>query len=265
MMESFDGIVIGAGQNGLIAAAYLAKAGLRVAVMESRPTPGGSVWTGELSVPGFKHNIHALYCKVHDSPVHRDLELERYGVSYIFPNPKKAFVRHDSYLLFYQDLEATCESLRRISPKDAETFRKVGRKWQRWYLDFILPEMFCAPKPPEEWHAEIRRKPGGAEYLDVVLNYSPLDYTNELFESEYCRMAIIRGAVSAEYDVTTKGIPALVFATIVNWFAGRTAIVRGGTRRVADALTRIVEEHGGSIHLRAPVARGPVAHRAAQG
>ena len=264
-MESFDGIVIGAGQNGLIAAAYLAKAGLRVAVMESRPTPGGSFCTDELSVPGFKHNIHALYCKVHDSPVHRDLELERYGVSYIFPNPKKAFVRHDSYFLFYQDLEATCESLRRISPRDAETFRKVGRKWQRWYLDFILPEMFGAPKPPEEWHAEIRGKPGGAEYLDVVLNYSPLDYTNELFESEYCRMSIIRGAVSAEYDVTTKGIPALVFATIVNWFAGRTAIVRGGTRRVADALARIIEEHGGSIHLGAPVARVLVENGAAKG
>ena len=265
MDESYDGIIIGAGQNGLITAAYLAKAGLRVAVVEGRPVAGGSFCTDELSVPGFRHNIHALYSKVHDSPVHSDLELDRYGVSYVFPNPKKAFVRHDSYFLFYQDIARTCESLRRISPRDAETFSRVGPKWQQWYVDFVMPELFSAPRPPQEWHDEIRRKPGGAEYLDVVLNRSPLEYTNELFESEYCRLSIIRGAVSAEYDVTTRGMPALVFATIVNWFAGRTGIVRGGTRRLSEALERIVRENGGVIHTGVPVERILVEHGSARG
>ena len=225
--SSFDGIIIGAGHNGLITAAYLAKAGLKVAVFEFRATVGGAFSTEELTVPGFKHDLHALYIKLHDSPVHGDLELGRYGVSYIFPTPKEAFVRHDSYFLYYQDVQANYESIRRISPKDAESYRKAARDWQRWYLDFILPELYSAPRPPDEWEAWIRAKPGGREYLDVVLGYSPMEYANELFESEFCRLAFIRGAVSAEYDVNTKGIPPLVFATIVSWFAGTTAIIQG--------------------------------------
>jgi len=249
----YDGVIIGAGHNGLITAAYLARAGLKMAVFESRPTVGGGFATEELTVPGFKHLIHAVHCKVHESPVHGDLNLDRYGVSYIFPSPKKAFVRHDSYFLYYQDVEATYDSIRRISPKDAETFKRVARKWHQWYLDFIMPELYSAPKPPDIWEAEIRNKPGGKEYLDVVLNHSPLEYANELFETEYCRLSVIRGATAAEYDVATKGIPALVFSHIVNWFAGKTALIRGGTRRFPEALARIVAENGGKVFLRQPV------------
>ena len=189
----FDGIIVGAGHNGLITAAYLAKAGLKIAVFESRPNVGGGFATEELTVPGFKHNIHAIHCKIHDSPVQADLELARHGVSYIFPEPKKAIVRHQSYFLFYQDVEATYDSIRRISAKDAETYRRAARKWQQWYLDIILPELYSAPNPPDVWEAETRNKPGGKEYVDIVLGYSPAEYAAELFESEYCRLAPSRG------------------------------------------------------------------------
>ena len=251
----FDGIIIGAGHNGLITAAYLAKAGLKVAVFESRPNVGGGFATEELTVPGFKHNIHAIHTKLHDSPVHGDLDLGRYGVSYIFPTPKKAFVRHGSYFLFYQDVEANYNSIRRISTKDAETYRKVARKWQQWYRDFILPELYSAPNPLDEWEAETRKKPGGKEYVDVVLGYSPVEYAAELFESEYCRLSLSGGAVSAEYDPATKGIPAIVFATMLDWFAGKTALVRGGTRQVAEALAQTVKENGGKVFDRQRVGR----------
>src|SRR3989338_5634613 len=107
----FDGIVIGGGHNGLITAAYLAKAGLRIAVFEFRPNVGGAFSTEELTVPGFRHNLHALYCKMHESPVHGDFDLGRHGVSYIFPTPKEAFVRHDSYFLYYQNVQANYDSI----------------------------------------------------------------------------------------------------------------------------------------------------------
>ena len=261
----FDGIIIGAGHNGLITAAYLAKAGLKVAVFESRPTVGGAFATEELSVPGFKHNTHAIYCKMHDGPVNADLELERYGVSYIFPRAKKAFVRRDSCFVYYQDIEATENSIRRFSGKDADTFRKVARKWQRWYLDFTAPELYAAPKPWDQWEADIRSKPGGKEYLDVILGYSPVEYAAELFESDFCRLAVLRGCAVAEYDLATKGIPPLVFSTMVSWFAGTIAIIRGGTRVVADALARIIEAHGGKIFVGQPVWRIIVEKGAAKG
>ncbi len=262
---SFDGVIIGGGHNGLITAAYLAKAGIKVGVFESRPNVGGAFSTEELTVPGFKHNLHALYCKLHDSPVHGDLELDRYGVSYLFPTPKEAFIRHDSYFVYYQDVEATCNAIRRISVRDAETYARVARKWQRWYLDFLLPELYSPPKARDEWEAWIRKKAGGAEYLDVVLNYSPVAYAQELFESEYCRLSFVRGAVSAEYDSTTKGIPPLVLATIISWFAGTTAIVRGGTRRFAEAVGQFIERHGGKIFVGRPVEKIGIEAGAATG
>ena len=261
----FDGIIIGAGHNGLITAAYLAKAGLKVAVFESRPTVGGGFATEELTVPGFKHNIHAIHCKIHDSPVHRDLELDRYGLSYLFPEPKKAYVRHDSYFLFYQDVEANYDAIRRISSRDAETYRKVAPKWRQWYLDIILPELYSAPKPADEWEAETRKKPGGQEYVDVVLGYSPVEYAAELFESEYCRLGLFGGAVSAEYDPATKGMPAIVFATMLDWFAGKTALVRGGTRQIAEALAKSVKEYGGKVFDRRRVGRILVENGVAKG
>ena len=245
--ERYDGIIIGAGHNGLITAAYLAKAGLKIAVYESRPNVGGGFATEELTVPGFKHNIHALFCKLHDSPMHADLELGRHGVSYIFPHLKEAFIRHSSYFLCYQDVESTYNSLRRISTRDAETFKKISRQWQEWYLDFILPDMYSAPKPPDQWEAETRAKPGGKEYADVVLGLTPREYANQLYESEFAQYTVWRGAASAEYDVRNKGIPTLVFATMANWFAGKTAIIRGGTRKIPEALAQVFEENGGKI------------------
>ncbi len=115
----YDGIIVGAGHNGLITAAYLAKAGLKIAVFEARPSVGGAFATEEVTAPGFKHLIHAIHSKIHDSPVHSDLDLGRHGVSYIFPDPKKVFVRHDSYFVYSQNIEKTYNSIRRISSKDA--------------------------------------------------------------------------------------------------------------------------------------------------
>lgn len=261
----FDGIIIGAGHNGLITAAYLAKAGVKIAVFESRPTVGGGFATEELSVPGFKHNTHAIFCKIHDSPVHYDLELERYGVSYIYPRAKKAFVKRDSCFVYYQNIDETEASIRRFSSEDADTFHRVARKWRQWYLDFILPELYAAPKPWDQWEAELRKKPGGKEYLDVVLGYSPLEYAAELFESDFCRMALLRGALAAEYDIRTKGIPPLVLATIINYLAAKTAMVRGGTRVLAEGLARVIEENGGKIFIRQPVSKILVENGAAKG
>ncbi len=261
----FDGIIIGAGHNGLITAAYLAKAGLKIGVFEARPTVGGGFAIDEVTAPGFKHNLHALYCKIHESPAHSDLELGRYGVEYAFPDPKMAIVRKDGYFLYHQEREKTYESIKRISEKDARTFLDVSKKWRQWYVDFVLPEMYSIPKPPAEWEAEILSRPGGPEYLDVVKNYSPLEYANQLFESEYCRLAVIRGAASAEYEVNSKGIPALVFQTILNWFNGKTAHVLGGIKQIPLALARIIRENGGTIFENQRVARIIVEDNQAKG
>lgn len=262
---TFDGIVIGGGHNGLITAAYLAKAGLKIAVFEARHLIGGGFATEELTLPGFKHNIHTIHSKMHDSPAHYDLELERYGASYIYPDPKMAFVRHDDYFVIYQGAERNIEAIARRSKKDAETYRVVAKKWHQWYLDFILPYLYSAPKPPDQWEGEILAKPGGKEFLEVVTGYSPVEYSEELFVDEFCRLSVQRGATAAEYDISTPGIPPLVLAHIINWFSGLTSLVRGGTREVAEALVRVLKDNGGEVFLSEPVARIMVEQGAAVG
>lgn len=247
--ESYDGIVIGAGHNGLITAAYLAKAGLRIAVFERRPTVGGGFATEELTAPGFKHNIHAIHCKLHEGPVHRDLALDQYGVSYAFPEPKMAFVRHEDYFVYYQGTKRNVQTISRISQKDAKTYASVSEQWRRWYLDFILPELYSAPLPPDQWEEKLRRRSGGAAYLSAIQDFSPLEYACDLFESDFCRMSVLRAVASAEYSPVTKGIPPLVFAHIVNWFAGNTALIKGGSRTAAEGLARVIDENGGRVFV----------------
>ncbi len=261
----YDGIIIGGGHNGMITAAYMAKAGLKVAVFEGRPQVGGGFATEECTAPGFKHNIHANYSKIHESPIQTDFNLDRYGISYVFPEPKKAFIRHDSYFLYYQNRERTYEEIKNVSKNDAETFRVVSEKWWKWYLDFVLPEMYSIPQRPDQWASEIAAKPGGKEYLDVVLNYSPLQYAQEVFETEYCQLAFIRGATSAEYDVNSKGISCMVFETILSWFIGQTAWVVGGIRSIPLALARVVRENGGHVFENQRVAKILIEAGAAKG
>ena len=78
---TFDFIIIGAGHNGLACAAYLAKAGAKVLVLERSMQVGGGCSTVESTLPGFKHNIcSVVHTHIPTSPVYRDLELERHGV-----------------------------------------------------------------------------------------------------------------------------------------------------------------------------------------
>ena len=125
----YDGIIVGGGHNGMITAAYLAKAGLKIAVFEARPQVGGAFATDEVTAPGFLHMTHANYCKIHDSPVHFDFDLGRYGVSYVFPDPKKAFIKHDSYFVYYQNREKPTNpssEFRQEMPKHSAEFPRNG-------------------------------------------------------------------------------------------------------------------------------------------
>src|SRR6266702_865143 len=99
---------MGAGHNGLVAAAYLAKAGKKVLVLERKPWPGGGVVTREINTPGYWHDEH--------SSVHIMIQ----GNPMIFPD--------QTTLVAYQDLDRTCEQIARISTRDAETYRRFAKR-----------------------------------------------------------------------------------------------------------------------------------------
>src|SRR6202045_5348592 len=128
--ERFDIVVAGAGHNSLVCAAYLAKAGFKVLVLEGRPTIGGGVKTAEVCLPGFKEDLcSTVHSGISINPLIRnnELNLRDYGYGeYIDSDP----VMHIPFLdgasiTVWRDLDRTCESIARFSKKDAETFRRL--------------------------------------------------------------------------------------------------------------------------------------------
>src|SRR5450759_5918972 len=124
---TFEFIIVGAGHNGLACAAYLAKSGATVLVLERSVQVGGGCSTMELALPGFKHNIcSVVHTHIPTSPVYRDLELERHGVRYVYPEHLRGtiFPDHKS-LVMYREPERMAAELGKFSLRDARTFRKL--------------------------------------------------------------------------------------------------------------------------------------------
>ena len=125
----FDFVVAGAGHNSLITAAYLAKAGFSVLVLEGRPTIGGGCKTAEVCLPGFREDLcSSVHGLIQSNPLLRDNELNlfEYGLEYIDPDP----IMHISFLdkasiTIWKDIERTYAQYRKHSRKDADTFRRL--------------------------------------------------------------------------------------------------------------------------------------------
>src|ERR1051325_10599738 len=142
MDASFDGIIIGAGHNGLILQAYLGRLGLRVLSIDRNLHAGGGLSTIEdPAFPGVFHNIHSVFHRaVTLSPWYRDLELERRGVRYVEPELNVAVIRQDGGSLgWYTDLERTCGSIAEFSQRDAGTFRALCERFAEIAVRVILP------------------------------------------------------------------------------------------------------------------------------
>ena len=127
----YDAIIIGAGHNGLTCGCYLAKAGLRVLILEEHSTIGGMTITEEITLPGFKSDVHAFgYQLANTSPVPEELGLNRYGFELLYPEISFSHIFPDgNYITMYRSLERTIDSIRRFSIRDAHTWRTLFNKY----------------------------------------------------------------------------------------------------------------------------------------
>lgn len=126
-MPGHDGLIVGGGHNGLTLGAYLARAGLRVAVLERNATIGGGTSTEESARPGFRFNLHSnFYIGFSASPLVRDLELHRFGFAFVEPPVQQGVTLRDgTALTIHRDVGRSCASLARFSRRDAEAFRAL--------------------------------------------------------------------------------------------------------------------------------------------
>src|SRR5256885_7382996 len=143
-MAKTDAIIVGGGHNGLVAAAYLAKAGLKVMVLERRPIVGGACVTEEIH-PGFRASTLAYTCGLFRPEIKADLDLASFGLeehpydpSQFLPFPDRRF------LLFRNDLAWDEKQNARVSPKEADAWGKYVRVWCG-FREVVAPAVLLPP------------------------------------------------------------------------------------------------------------------------
>ena len=243
-MATFDGVVIGAGHNGLTLAAYLARAGLRVAVLERNDRIGGGCSTDTQQLPGYRLNLHAnFYMGMSHCPLIEDLELYRYGFSYIEPPVQQAAAFRDgTCVVIHKDLDRTCASLARFSKQDADTFRELWHTYCEEMRPLLVSLLYNAPLPREDLVDRLSG-PKAKELLSHA-QHDLFSVVRKHFIDERIRTLF----TSYMHVITTENVPGagIVFPAIFANIASFTLPV-GGAVSLVNALTRVVEVGGGQV------------------
>ncbi|MEW6530617.1 MAG: NAD(P)/FAD-dependent oxidoreductase [Thermodesulfobacteriota bacterium] len=249
MTQEYDGIIIGAGPNGLTLAAYLAKAGLKILLLERRFEAGGGLATEQVTLPGFLHNTHAVYMPMVDyaPPLvdFNDYLTKDYDLEFAFPSPVMAMPFEDgTSLCLYQDTEKTCESIARFSKKDAETYRGIAERYRVLTEDFLGPATYERAKPAFEQLVTLQATDVGREISEIT-EKTPLDIVNGLFENDRVRCLFLYLSCMWGLHHDLEGVSYLV-PLLINR-AVNYRLVKGGSHHLAHLFTKVLYRHGGMI------------------
>ncbi len=199
MARDYDAVIIGAGHNGLVCGAYLAKAGLKVCMLERRSVLGGAAATEELW-PGFKISTAAFVMSLMQPKIVDDLELKKFGLAIIRPAPLYQPLPDGSHIAFFDDLQRTCAEIARFSKKDAAAYPTYRTHMQRlapilrrllWEIPFdIGSRNFGDIRKTLGFFWRFRRI--GASFYDVydLLTLSAHDFLRRWFESDVVLAAL---------------------------------------------------------------------------
>ncbi len=257
MTIAFDGIIIGAGHHGLILGTYLARAGLKIALVERRLTYGGGVATVEATLPGFYHNSHSInHFHITATPWFGDLGLSEI-VDYVTPPIEFGQPHPDgTALVFGRNLETTLASVGRFSKKDAATFRDWNRRAEAITRDIFLVERFSEPLPAGEREALLSQTELGRDFLEVT-RHEPFTLVNQLFEHEWVKLLFLfKVSLFGTWLVDTLGKTSPM-GSLIRAFDLETGyqLCRGGSFNLARGLMERFIAAGGRFINQAHVAR----------
>src|SRR5438876_4580716 len=257
MDGAWDAVIVGGGHNGLVSAAYLAKAGLRVLVLERRRIVGGACITEEV-FPGVKFSRLAYSAGLLRPEIIRDLDLPRFGyevhafdLQFFLPFPDG-----DSMLL-WNDAERNHKELARFSRNDAAAYPKYVAFWTD-VMELIEAMVLESPPPLPDLLGMFK----GAEAEELakrLLLQSAADLLDEFFESDEVKAMLATG--------TTIGLPAgpktpgtaLMLGHMllheINGVKQTFGYSKGGMGGISQALAKAARHHGATIQTSAAVQR----------
>jgi beta-carotene ketolase (CrtO type) len=245
--SQYDAIVIGAGHNGLTCACYLAKAGLKVLVLEEYHSIGGMTITEEVTLPGFKSDVHAFgYQLANYSPVPMELELRKYGFELIYPEISYSHVfPNGKYVAMYPSIERTVKSIEKFSIQDGKTWNKLYNKFLSNKIVLINSINSSPCSLDSKGREENRRKVSYEDYRKQL--QSMRSWCNEKFESDEVKVMFgtFAAFVGLSPDDAGGGELCYLFSGTIQDQGNN--IVKGGFGNLPLSLARYLESKGGEI------------------
>jgi phytoene dehydrogenase-like protein len=235
-VHSYDAVVVGAGPNGLAAAVTVAQTGKSVLVVEAGATIGGGTRSGELTLPGFTHDVcSAIHPLAVASPFFRSLPLSRYGLSFVHPDAPLAHPLDDGTAVV---LERSVEDTGKWLERDALAYRKLMAPLVE-DAEAIIDGMLGPIRIP--------RHPFALARFGLSAIRSTTGLAGSRFDGE--RAPALIGGIAAHSMLSLRRPPtagdAIMLALIahaVGW-----PIPRGGSQKIADALGSLLGSLGGEI------------------
>src|SRR5947207_1395280 len=269
-MQNYDAIIIGGGHNGLVTAAYLARAGRKVLVLEARELVGGCAVTEEIW-PGYRVSTASYLASLMQEKVVRDLDLARFAYRVDAKDPAFFSPFPDgTHLFMWQDRAKTLAEIAKFSKRDAEVYPKYEAHLERLAM---VAESLLLTTPPNFPPAgagdfvDYLRLLGGLRGLSKteivglvkIFTQSASELLDEWFESEQLKVTLATdGVIGANGGPRSPGTAYILLHHCmggVNGHRGLWGFVRGGMGTISNAIAESARSRGAVIRTNAPVAK----------
>jgi len=277
--SKYDVIVIGGGHNGLTNAAYLARAGKKVLVLERRHVLGGAAVTEEV-FPGFKFSVCSYVVSLLRPEIIRDLDLPRHGLEILPLDGTFTPMPTGDYLWRVNDHGKTRREIARHSKVDAEAYEEFGKAMQAM-CRFVKPILSMVPPDPATLNPRELMKmlfigrrfqslSSEDKYNQVqLMTMSAVDFLDQWFETDVLKATMsASGIIGTFLGIRSPGTAYVLLHHYMGEIDGAFrswGFARGGTGAISNAIADAAREAGAEIRTQSPIARLIIKNSRVQG